>query len=415
MILCKDIIKKSVLSSYFEFFLVMCLAAECHRLGLSLDMSGIGITDPELLCNNDKDYKKFLESVGAINYGTVVDIVPVDSDKYKNLEKPEYFFDTTQITALEGKIFRDDGDEFYWEHNWAYTTYGPECAKMLNPKNTGNLLLHLTAYYIIGRILGRVDAKPILLDFNRHDSKSSGLFLPAYACAQSMKELGDMIEFRFEDEDETLDLKILYRQAMNAGRYAKHSVVKKEEAMRKYGIGVGSVVVVYERGKISTSNAVGKIKGAIIGIVRGYDTKTRCLEMKMVALNKTKEEVEIDYYSIEPEYRYNFMDLLSFKVASHRETLPLYNVGVCDYFYDEGTLLGLLDPSERVVKTVTTSDRGTIDMDMSSIDAIYWMLREYEIEFDAELYKKMYSDGQMLLWDKIGAQPAPVKVYEEDW
>lgn len=88
MILCKDIIKKSVLSSYFEFFLVMCLAAECHRLGLSLDMSGIGITDPELLCNNDKDYKKFLESVGAINYGTVVDIVPVDSDKYKNLEKP---------------------------------------------------------------------------------------------------------------------------------------------------------------------------------------------------------------------------------------------------------------------------------------------------------------------------------------
>lgn len=415
MILCKNIIKKSVLNSYFEFFLVMSLAAECHRLGISLDMSGVGISDPELLCKNDRDYKKFLESVGAISYGSEVRIVPTDSDEYKNLEKPAYFFDTNQITELEGKIFRDDGNSYYWEHNWAYTTYGPEYAKMLNPKNTGNLLLHLIAHYIIGYVMGRVAVKPILLDFNRHDSKSSGLFLPAYACAQSMSWLGEIVSFRFEEEDETLDLKILYRQSMNAGRYAKHSVLKKEEAMKKYGIEVGSVVVVYERGKISTSNAVGKIKGAIIGIVQGYDTTTRCLNMKMVALNKTKEEVEYDYYSIEPEYRYNFMDLLSFKVASHRETLPLYNVGVCDYFCDEGSLIGLLDPYERVVKSVTLKDRGTSDVEMSAIDAIYWMLKEYEIDFDSSLYRKMYSDGKSLLWDKVGAQPAPVKAYEEDW
>lgn len=415
MILCRDIIKKPVLGSYFEFFFVMCLAAECHRLGMSLDMSGVGISDPELLCKNDRDYKKFLESVGAINYGSEVKIIPVESKEYQELEKPEYFFDTTQISALEDKIFRDDGDKFYWEHNWAYTTYGTDYTKMLNPKNAGNLLLHLIAHHVIGFVLGRVVIKPILLDFNRHDSKSSGLFLPAYACSQSMSWFGEIVKFNFEEEDETLDLKILYRQSMNAGRYAKHSVGKKEQALRKYGIEIGSVVVVYERGKISTSNAVGKIKGAIIGIVQGYNVKTRCLDMKMIALNKTKEEVEFDYYSIEPEYRYNFMDLLSFKVATHRETLPLYNIGVCDYFCDEGTLLGLLDPYERVMKSVTLKDRGTTEMEMSSIDAIYWMLCEYEIDFDAELYKEMYNHGDMLLWDRVGSQPAPVKAYNEEW
>lgn len=42
------------------------------------------------------------------------------------------------------------------------------------------------------------------------------------------------------------------------------------------------------------------------------------------------------------------------------------------------------------------------DVSMSSIDAIYWLLCQYSIEFDRELYRNMYNDGKDLMWDLYG-------------
>ena len=39
---------------------------------------------------------------------------------------------------------------------------------------------------------------------------------------------------------------------------------------------------------------------------------------------------------------------------------------------------------------------------MSEVDAIYWVLRQFNIDFDSDLYKKMYNHGEDLLWDSYG-------------
>ena len=42
------------------------------------------------------------------------------------------------------------------------------------------------------------------------------------------------------------------------------------------------------------------------------------------------------------------------------------------------------------------------DVEMNEVDAIYWLLCQYEIDFDRELYKHMYNNDEDLLWDLYG-------------
>ena len=44
------------------------------------------------------------------------------------------------------------------------------------------------------------------------------------------------------------------------------------------------------------------------------------------------------------------------------------------------------------------------DVEMNEVDAIYWLLCQYEIDFDRELYKSMYNSSKDLMWDEYGEE-----------
>lgn len=414
MIRCEDILQKTRVDNYSEFLFAMCIAAECYRRGTTLDMRNVLISDPELLSDKDKDYFNFLRKIGCIFDGVnQIQRISQDSEEFKELEEPDYYFNTKYITELESKLFRNDVKGYYWSHEWGMDCYGSEYALMMRKRYMGKMLMHFLAHMMVAFYLREKERKPITIDFDAHDSKTIDNFISIYSCCQSMPWFGELVKLKFHGDPIDNDLYLLYSNSWNAGRFNRHTVTQKVKAMKKYGMQIGSVIIVYDRGRISKSNEVGKIQSAIIGIIRDFSVKKNYqLDMDLIALSKTKEEVEDDYYSIEPEYRYNFMDLLSFKVPKRRELIPLYNVGVCDYFFDETKLLGLIDKSELVEKTITLNGE-VVQKEMSAVDAIYWLLCEYEVEFNHDLYRKMYNNGGALLWDICGSQPVSVEEEEE--
>ena len=77
-------------------------------------------------------------------------------------------------------------------------------------------------------------------------------------------------------------------------------------------------------------------------------------------------------------------------------------MGIENYFYDESQFITLISPTEKVNKLITI-DGKQVQKEMSCIDAIYWLLCQYEIDFDREVYKHMYNNDQDLMWDEFGS------------
>ena len=179
-----------------------------------------------------------------------------------------------------------------------------------------------------------------------------------------------------------------------------HTLSEKLDVMKRYGMVEGAILLLWKRSGMCENNEYGHITGA--KVFRLDEIGDNFLGVTTIAVNKTKEEIKMDYYDIDESIRYLFVDLLDKKPHMESSELNIFDVGIDNYFYDESKFITLLDESEKVFKTVTI-DGKEVRMKMSGVDAIYWVLCQYGIEFDRELYKRMYFHGDSEpLWDTYG-------------
>ena len=93
-----------------------------------------------------------------------------------------------------------------------------------------------------------------------------------------------------------------------------------------------------------------------------------------------------------------FYDVLYKDPFVKSKILSLYSLGIGEYFGDEELILTELDKKETVVKTITIDNEVTT-VEISGVDAIYWLMCQNNIEFDKIQYKERYSKDKDLLWD----------------
>ena len=105
-----------------------------------------------------------------------------------------------------------------------------------------------------------------------------------------------------------------------------------------------------------------------------------------------------DYYGIDEEYRGMFTDLLKPTLNSMQSFVSFENIGIGTYFYDEEYILM---PIERdcLNKKLVTIDGQKAVIDMDDVDAIYWILNQFKVDFNKEWFKGYYNGGKELLWD----------------
>lgn len=398
MLVCEEYFKRNYFESYSEFYLSLCIAAELGRRGTYLDMSTMRI-EKNIIPTIQLDYFKYLVSKGYIKVGEakLSEVSTVGLSLYFDLS----FIDKVQ------DLFKVEDDRYVWEYDWCCSNYdmSPRVKNDILSRSTlGNSLLHIIAVYLMGIYFEDIEKKPLHIELDSMTIKSSYIYVNVISCCKTLdwfKSLvivnTDLSEFKNMD----LDYSIFFNNCRAANRYKKWSASEKIEIMKSIGMCVGSILVLWKRKGMCATNPAGKIVSSIIA--RVDEIGKDFIGVKLIPVNKTKEEVRIDFETIPDDKRYLFTDMLSYRVNDRNAVLSIYEVGIDNYFMDEYMLLTKIDTREYVAKRITVDDKES-DVTMSNVDAIYWLLCEYEVDFDRELYRKMYNEDKPLMWDLYGEE-----------
>lgn len=389
-LLAKDIFKRNYFRSYSEFYLALAMGSILHNKGYSLNMDGMQVDSSSIPKDMIKYYKRLL-SDGALTLSMFEK--GVSAEEVANTD-----IDTTYFDKIP--LHKENGNTLDWSLDYAKESYGEYKKYFLEFLKLGNTLVHLVASHLIDVILDGNKQK-LILHFDSHQAKSTFIYVNIYSCLQTMTWVRDYVglDIDFDGYSVDLDYSIFCNNGKVAGRHKYYTVSEKLDLIKKYGMVGGAVLVLWSRGGMCENNEFGQITDA--SIIRLEEIGDTYLGVTKIALNKTKEEVRSDYYDIEESIRSLFIDMLDKKPYQQAMELDIHGLGVDNYFYDEGQFITLLDENEEVSKLVTI-DGEECNIQMSEVNSIYWLLCQYGIEFDKELFKNMYFKDEEPLWDTHG-------------
>lgn len=389
--LAKDIFKRSYFKSYSEFYLALSIGNVLHTKGHYLNMDGMQVDSDSLPNTMIAYYKKLLNSGALVlsmyqKSDTVIENAAVDVNTY--------YFEKLPL------FYEEDGHRG-WSVDYAISNYKGIPVNYLSTDTMGNLVMHLVAYNIVDCLLNNYKKK-LVIHFDSFKARTTFLYVNVYSCLSTIKWLKEYVEL---DVDLTgysvdLDYSIFCNNGYVAGHNKPHTVSEKLGFMKKFGMVEGSMLVLWHRERMNENNPFGKVVSA--SIIRLDEIGDTYLGVTKISLNRTKEEVEADYYDIEESKRHLYVDLLDKKPYQEATELGIHSLGVDNYFYDEEDYITLLDDTAQVTKLVTI-DGEKVHIEMSNTDAIYWLLRQYDIEFDRELFKEMYFGDDIPLWDRYNS------------
>lgn len=392
MIKFSEILGRSCIENSSEFYLMLCVAADISCRGSKLDVSDIRVNAKDIT-DDLKFYYKYLRFVGAL-YESDSDVSKdyIDPARVKLYVNMQVFMDAEDILVDE------TSDSYLW-NNSMLERYRTKSAVLGNISNVGKILMHLVGHFIVSEYIGERKQKPIRVSFDNIFIRNLDYYMHLYILERSWSGSSKYIKLDIDFLKEGIDIEyqLFCKQSMDAGNYRLLSVKEKLEKMSELGIGVGSIVIMYARSNLNASNLSGKISGSIIA--RIDEVGDDYIGYLTIPLNRTKEEIKLDYESMSDTGKEIYgNDMLSFHISTRMEVSNLYSIGIGDCFYTEDILMELINPNEKIEKMVTID--GTVSsVEMSEIDAIYWLLCQFDIPFDRELYRMMYSEGKDLLWD----------------
>ena len=426
MITCTDLIEKSSLESYYEFLFVMALGAECGRRGEVLDLRGLRIADKGMLSKKDIEYMHYLKGQGFIYDGTDSS----KTDRGINPQNLKYYFDTSYITDMYDCLFEDIGyngegsydhsasklyegltDCYAWSSGYANSSYPIKYYRAMVKKGEfGKTLLNLMAHMIVCFYAGDRKVKSVKFILQSLESSTVSNYLDLYACSKTIPVLEKYVDFVVDENYRSnigdMDLIIHYNMAKHAGRYRSWSANRKYEAFEELGFTKGQIFVLYTRGRVTDANPAGKITGSsILRLDDVWESKTGMgITVTQFSLNKTIEERLDEYREIDDDYKHMFADMKNPKLSSREMSLSFQDVGVGLYFHNEDKLIMPIEQGGTVTKKVTVNGK-EVALEMSEVDAIYWILCQYDVDFDRELYREYYNNGEAMRWDKVDATP----------
>lgn len=386
-LLAKEIFRRGHFRSYSEFYLALAMGNVLKNRGYSLNMDGMQVDADAVPKDMIKYYKRLLND-GAITLSMF------ESSK-ADLELAQSDIDTSYFNRIP--LAQDNGETLDWTLEYARDTYGDYGRVFLEFLKLGNTLIHLVAYHLVSVILDG-NKKKLVLHFDSQKAKSTFVYVNIYSCLQTLDWIADYVDLDidFGDYRVDLDYSIFCNNGKVAGHHKIHTVSEKIALLEKYGMVEGSILELWSRDGMCENNEFGKVTG--VTIIRLDEIGDDFLGVTSIALNKTREEVMQDYYDIDESVRSLFIDMLSKKPNQSSTELNLHGVGVDNHFLDEDKYLTLIDESAEVFKLVTI-DGKVGNVKMKEVDAVYWLLCQYGIEFDRELYKEMYFHGKEPLWD----------------
>ena len=155
-------------------------------------------------------------------------------------------------------------------------------------------------------------------------------------------------------------------------------------------IDIGDVILLYERNYSTKFNYVKSIESCHVAIVRGISNTT--LSLEVINTVKTRYGAEVSYKDQTMAVKQMYCGSDEYK--KWNSTLKNYNIidiGIEYMMYTEAYFIVPLDQADDIVKLdVKDSNGRTGKYALHQNDAIYWILKDYGIDFNEDKFLRRY-------------------------
>lgn len=383
--------------------LIQQMAVYAGVLDTKLDISDMTVDDcyyhKGSITEEIEDYTNYLEDEGVLvgysrykpSQGIYDSLLVIDTDLFK-----------TRKWA-----WKKTEECNYWTYQWARSAYG----KYLSPKLTKYEHIEYFMIFLIGKELIDVylkkTTKPLVIDFAEF-TQSLLMYMTVLKLENDLQNDNIQLIWNKEVVEERgfdVKYKLFYDECIESGKSGLYTANEKFQFIKDLGMEVGSILVLYERSRLSRYRKWGDIVNANVVQYKGIEQD--CVVLNKICVTRTKEDIWEQLQDMPEDKRMLCMDVYYDDAPQYEMVVPVYNLGIEEYLCCEASKGELeqyiLSKIDRTTKTQLYTRVGgkLTNCTMSEADGVYWLLMQNHVDFDKELYRKMYyKEGVEPLWEK---------------
>lgn len=389
-VILDDVLQKSSVWDYFR---------------LAVDEGWVvdsGLTESQYNISADKNYPWTSEELYNILY--VCDEVPFDKeDNEKRRFDAEYNLRNPMKKQVSFEVRTND----YWL--WTYKGEDGKFSvvnnKAMNNTHSKTCWVSLVAYVAIERLMTNSPEK-LLIQFNAtivQNSKALSYFL---SLDDKTSCFFGWCAFNFDNSvtlSDKLHLGYLswYVEGEDMGYLNRwYSPKEKFEHLKKLDLRVGDVVMLYERNRAQRLNYVKSIASCHLAIIKELDR--RKITLLVCNTTKTYAQGKADFDDKTMIVKQMYMNGKPYEnFNSTVRSFDISDMGIEYEMYSESYfIVPLTDTVDSRETLIGVKGEAPIKVELPQNEFCYWLLREYDIEFNIERYKQRYIDADEPVYDQ---------------
>ena len=362
--------------------------------------TGVNEDDVSISIQNPIDY----ETKTLANVQIVLDEVPFDREDYEK-RRNDVIYNLMTPVKMQVSFKERTGDYWLWTLDGEDDKNFLVNNKTLNSNNSNQIWLSLIAYVAVERLK---TGKPnnLLLQYNY--AIVSNTMALSYLIILSDKSncLTGWCHFNFDNSVTLKDILHFsytswYAEGRDKGYLNRwYSPVEKRQRLDKLDIKVGDIVGIYERNKEQKMNYIKSISGYFIAKVT--DITDRHIYLEGILTKKTKCQGKFDFDDKTIAVKRMYSSVKPYENLTLRKMkLDFNDIGIEYYMYTELYMLVPLSESDDIVKQRVSDGTRTLEVNLPQNDLIYWILKDYEYEFNEERFLDKYFKNSVPMYTRF--------------
>lgn len=380
-----DLFKTDAISSNSEMKMVVAMARLMQKRGYTLSIEGVA-ADLSVLNSTTRQFFEYAVSQEVLQTSWKPEATYV--------QRSDLWFDLDWLDKWDELVPYQEAEGYrLWEFPEMKTTlWGTEWRDRVLGRSISSTFLYVYAEHLCRTLLDGSDDQ-VVFRFSEMEAKEPQNFIVAITSAKLNPRLGQQSVLDINMSEAELDYLKFMHSSQDQGHRRKYTVDEKKEIAQSLGFIPGRVCVKWSRRGVIEGRSNGRIDSRTLVIYRGIEESTNGrprVKYTTISEPMTVEEKEIEFEDVTDEHKYLYRDILNKPLHTYDQTDDLFNVAFGNYLLDETEMFLPLERGESVTKYVTvpneSGDPQLVTFEMSAEDAIYWVLKQRQVDFDADLY-----------------------------
>lgn len=172
---------------------------------------------------------------------------------------------------------------------------------------------------------------------------------------------------------------------------------EKQSEFKKLGFYEGDVVFLYTRDKCQVLNRVKLVTSCNYAIIKEVNSMGIVFDVYFTRNTKFGESLKFESFPDELKKLYfttSYMD-----VRHSIKAIPWESIGVEYMLFDEEYFISSIDKNDVLEIQDVSSSLEECTFTLDCVNAIYWLFKDHEVDFDEDSYRKKYFKGVKPMWD----------------